>query len=359
MSATADLKKRPIAASICGAIALITGYLFFWPVPFDPAPDKALQPSPAGQGVFAKNNKMAEAEIIKTGHGPESIAIDKSGRLYTGLEDGRIIRIENGVSETLANTAGRPIGVEFDARGNLIIADIHKGLLSMAADGSLSVLVDSYQGEKMIFVDDLAIADDGKIYFSDASTHFTIGMEILEAFERRPSGRLFVYDPADGSTELLMDNLHFANGVALAADEAFVLVNETFSHRIQRYWLAGPRRGESELFAQNLPGFIDNITEAPGGGFWLAIVNPRSPQLDALVPSPFMRKLVWRLLTLSGNSPALHHSWAVKLSEDGVPLVSYEDDSEHIFNMTSVIEHEGKLYLGSLTEPQIGILPAP
>ncbi len=350
--------KLPVALLSAGA-ALLLGWLFFWPVPFDPAPDDPLSENPAGTGVFARNNLLAKAQIIPTASGPEGIALDSQGRIYTGLEDGSIVRIENAEATVLANTGGRPIGVEFDAQGNLIIADIFKGLISLSPAGDLTTLVTHYQGKKMIFVDDLAIADDGKIYFSDASAHWGYDSVLLEIFERRPSGRLFVYDPQDGSTSLLLDKLLFANGVALGPDDAFVLVNETFAYRIIRLWLKGPRAGETEVFAENLPGFLDNITEAPGGGFWLAIVSARNPLLDALVPRPLLREIVWRLVSATGADLAVHHSWAVKLDNDGTPLVSLEDDSGHIYDMTSVIEHDGMLYLGSINAPQVGILTAP
>jgi hypothetical protein len=51
------------------------------------------------------------------------------------------------------------------------------------------------------------------------------------------------------------------------------------------------------------------------------------------------------------------HSYAIKLNERGAPVASLEDDSQHIYMMTSVIEHNGRLYLGSLINDVIGLLP--
>ncbi len=58
-------------------------------------------------------------------------------------------------------------------------------------------------------------------------------------------------------------------------------------------------------------------------------------------------------------NPAEKHSYAVKLSPDGVPLVSLEDDSGHIYMMTSVLQHGDRLYLGSLLMDALGIIDAP
>ena len=357
---TGMAKRRPILAALCAAVALLLVYLLLWPVPFYPVAGPVRNANPAGTGIYAKNNALAAAQLVAVGHGPEGIALDKAGRLYTGLHNGDIVRQNaNGGFEVLANTGGRPLGLNFDADGNLVIADAMTGLVSMAPDGTLTTLATDFAGQKMIFVDDLAIASDGKIYFSDASARHAYGADILEVFERRPSGRLLVYDPRDKSVSLLLDNLYFANGVALSAGEDFVLVNETFEHRIMRYWLKGPKQGTADVFAENFPGYLDNITEGPDGSFWLAVVSARSDDLDALVPRPFLRKVVYRLMQLTGASPAAMHSYAVKLSPDGVPLVSLEDDSGHIYMMTSVLQAGDKLYLGSLIMDALGVIDAP
>ncbi len=345
---------------IVAVSAVALAYLLFWPVPFDPVAGPERAPNPAGTGVFAKNNDLAKAQLVKTGFGPEGVAFDARGRMYTGLHNGAILRqTKDGRFETVANTGGRPLGIDFDARGNLIIADAVKGLLSMSPNGSITTLVTDYQGKRMLFVDDLSIARDGKIYFSDASARYEYGSDILEVFEGRPSGRLMVFDPKNDSLTLLLDNLYFANGVALSRNQDFVLVNETFDHKVTRYWLKGRKAGTSDVFIDNLPGYIDNITEGPNGSFWLAVVSARTDALDGLVPAPFMRKIVWRVMQLTGGSPAQKHSYAVKLSAEGEPLVSLEDDSGHIYMMTSVLQRGDKLYLGSLTNDAVGVIDAP
>ncbi|MGC6535273.1 MAG: SMP-30/gluconolactonase/LRE family protein [Parvibaculales bacterium] len=349
---------------ICGGIsallAVLLAYLLFWPVPFDPVAGPVRAASPAGTGIYSKNTALAAADLVAVGHGPEGIVFDADGRLYTGLHNGEIVRQEtDGSFSVLANTGGRPLGLNFDAQGHLIIADAFKGLIALAPDGALRPLATHYDGKRMLFVDDLAIASDGKIFFSDASARHEYGHDIMEVFERRPSGRLMVFDPADGSLQVLLDGLYFANGVALSAAEDFVLVNETHEHRIMRYWLNGPKAGTADVFVDNLPGYIDNITEGPDGSFWLAVVAARTAALDRLVAEPFTRKIVWRLMQLTGANPAEKHVYAVKLSPDGTPLVSLEDDSGHTYMMTSVLQYGEKLYLGSLLMDAFGVIDAP
>ena len=58
----------------------------------------------------------------------------------------------------------------FDAEGNLIIADAIQGLISIDIDGKINTLSRKSDSDNipLNFVDDLDIASDGKIYFSDA-----------------------------------------------------------------------------------------------------------------------------------------------------------------------------------------------
>ncbi len=347
--------SRIVKLTLLAIIIFPVGWLLFSPVPFDPLP-QTIAPSRAGQAPFISNNLLAAADKVTVGEGPEGVAIDAQGRIVTGLEDGRIIRQErDGSINVIGETGGRPLGMDFDARGRLIIADAVKGLVALD-NGNVTVLADRFDGQTMLFVDDLSIDARGRIWFSDASQRYGFGHDSNELFEAYPSGRLMVFDPARNNLSVALDNLYFANGVAISKDQSFVLVNETYAARVTRYWLAGPRRGETDVFIDGLPGFPDNITEAPNGDFWLSLVAPRTSLTDRLASSPFFRKVIWRLTQLIGTGDIVQeHVWAVRLSPEGEVKEVLEDATGHLKMMTSVLEHENKLYLGSLTEPFVGI----
>ena len=78
--------------------------------------------------------------------------------------------------------------------------------------------------------------------------------------EHRPLGRLLVYNPETKTTTTLLDNLYFANGVAIGSDGTFVLFNETYMYRVQKYWIKGEKAGTSEIVIDKIPGFPDNIS---------------------------------------------------------------------------------------------------
>ena len=345
------MKKTSLAI-----LGTLLAYLLLWPVATDPVSWQAPQ-NQGYVGDFEQNNKLAKIEIIELTdtHGPEGLAL-LNGEIYTATREGWILKYNeaSGAITKLVNTQGSPLGLVFDASGNLLIADAYKGILSMAPDGTLTTLTNSMDGVPIVYADDLDLTEDGKIYFSDASTKFgaesnggTYAASLLDIAEHGGHGRLLVYDPADQSTKLVMDGLNFANGVATAADSSFVLVNETGTYRIQKYWLTGEKAGTAEVIIDNLPGFPDNIVRGRDGRFWVGLVSPRSQELDDISSYPILRKMVQRLpqfMQLAAES----YSHVIAIDGDGNVLTSLQDPNGQHHTNTGALETDDWLYISSL-----------
>jgi sugar lactone lactonase YvrE len=353
--------KRTILRSLISIVALLIGYLVAWPVPINPA---AWTPPTAPEltGVYAQNSELAKIERLKIdGFAPEDVAIDSQDRIYCGAEDGRIFRFQaDGTHpEVFANTGGRPLGLIFDHDGNLIVADAIKGLLSIARDTSISVLTTEADGVPFRCTNDLDVAADGTIYFTDASYKYRLTQLKDDLLEHQPNGRFMSYDPRTKQTRVLLRDIYFANGVAVSPDQSFVLVNDTGSYRVQRYWLTGPKQGQSDIFIDNLPGFPDGISSNGRDTFWLALVNRRDAALDSLHPHPFLKKVVWRLPNfLQPNIK--RYAFALALDTNGKVVRNLQDSSPQCFaQIANVVEHKGMLYFGSIGEHAIGRMPLP
>src|SRR5271165_6149087 len=160
--------------------AALFGYLLLAPIALEPV---AWQPLPAPSSVvgpYARNELLKGIERIARnfGKGPEAVAFDQQGRVYTGFDDGRVARFEaDGSGATLlANTGGRPLGVFVHPDGSVIVCDADKGLLKIDRNGQIAVLSTTADGVSYRFTDDLAVSQDGsKVYFTDASSKFGYG----------------------------------------------------------------------------------------------------------------------------------------------------------------------------------------
>lgn len=336
---------------IIGIILLIgILYLFLWPVDLDPAAYTP-PPNPGFQGDFAPNNKLAAGKLIlkDIGVGPEDIAMSPDSLLYTGFEDGRIIQfsMDGQLLKEFANTGGRPLGMKFDTNGILFIVDEKKGLLSIDTLGKITILATEVEGTKIGYADDLDIAADGTIYFSDATQR---SHDILqEIWELQPTGRLLSYHPKTKETKVEMEGLRFANGVAIGPDESYLLINETFGMVTHKYWLKGTKKGTSEIWKNDYPGFIDNITYNGNGTFWVAIPNKRILDFEPLYDKPFWRKVVKRLpASWSGAVEPPPFGMVVGLDVEGNVTHNLQDSTGRINYVTSVNEFDNALFIGSL-----------
>src|SRR6266536_3228894 len=350
------MTRRRILLTLLAIIAALALYLVAWPVPIKPAawtPPK----EPELTGTYAQNSELSKIERLRVdGFAPEDVAFDSQDRIYCGIEDGRIFRLQpDGTTPAIfANTHGRPLGLIFDQTDNLIVADAIKGLLSIAPDGNLTVLTTQAEGVPFRCTNDLDVAADGTIYFTDASSKFPLTELKADVLEHQPNGRLLAYDPQTKQTRVLLRDLYFANGVAVAPVKSFVLVNETGTYTVRRYWLKGSKQCESEIFFENLPGFPDGIASNGRDTFWLALVNRRDAALDGLMPHPFLRKVVWRLPTfLQPNIK--RYAFALGLDLNGHVVRNLQDPSPQCFaQIANVVEHKGALYFGSIGEGAIG-----
>lgn len=352
---------KKVILSILFLFSILCAYLLLYPVPIHPA-NWQPAPIPKYEGQYAANTLLKNIKHEFDGQclECEDIAIDSAGMVYGGSVNGDIIQFNRQTKErkVIANTGGRPLGLEMDRTNNILVADAHKGLLSVSQSGAITVLSTEHNGLPFKFTDDLEVAANGTIYFSDASHKFGIHDYKLDIFEHRPNGRLLAYHPQTKQTTLLLDDLYFANGIAISHDSSFVLVNETGKYRVTRYWLSGGREGTSDIFIDNLPGFPDGISRGDDGIFWLTLISPRTEQLDNLLNNTFMRKVVARLPAAMMPKPQ-RYGFILGLDKNGQIIHNFQDPDGGFFQAASVQQFKNELFFGSLAEDAVGVMALP
>ncbi len=334
-------------------------YLFFWPVSIQP---KIWNPEPAPElkGKFQQNNKLSTVNVKYKGQckACEDVAIDSAGAIYGGREDRKIMKFVKNSKKGIvfADTKGRPLGMDFDQKGNLIVADAYKGILSIDKKGNIKLLTDNYKGKKFGFPDDLEVAPDGIIYFTDASIKYPIKYYKNDVLEHGANGAFYSYNPKTGKTKKIIDSMYFANGVAVDPNGNFVLINETSAYRIRKYWLKGPKKGENEILIDNLPGFNDGISRGKNGIYWVALVSPRDSFLDKTMSYPFLRKVIARLPEAIKPKPQ-NYGFVLGIDKTGNIIYNLQDPTGKFAQISSVQQFGDSLYLGSLEYDGVGIYP--
>jgi len=158
------LKRFLLLVVLLIGAALI--YLLLAPTKIDPV---AWQPPvpPDLTGPYQQNSRLSSTQRLSLGEGkePEDVALDSAGRIYGGFNDGRIVQLQSDGTQprVFANTGGRPLGLAFDAQGNLIVADAVRGLLWINPNGEITRLVSGAQDGQFGCLNDVDVAADGTV----------------------------------------------------------------------------------------------------------------------------------------------------------------------------------------------------
>ncbi len=289
------------------------------------------------------------------GDAPEDVVVDADGFLWTGLIDGRIVRIDpTGSTRVLANTGGRPLGLAAARDGRLLICDSPRGLLAMHRDtGTIEVLADSVDGRRLQFCSNVVETSDGTIYFTESTSKFTYEHFKAPILEARGDGSLCRRDP-DGTVSTVVSGLYFANGLTPTVDESALVFAETQARRLSKYWLAGPEAGSATTLSANLPGMPDNLSTGADGRIWCAMVAPVNSAADLLAArAPLLRKVVWQLP--DRFQPQIEPTvWAVAFDPDTGDAVAGLHMTRPDFGLvTGLVEHDGRLWLSTIGYPTL------
>jgi ribose transport system permease protein len=321
--------------------------------------------------AYAVNDRLRDVYSIGVGQveSPEDVILDDADHLYCGSRHGDVLRFfppDYKQMEVYAHIGGQTLGMAFDASNNLCVCVGGMGLYRVSPDRKVEKLTDEtnrtlgsvIDDSRLRLADDLDIAPDGRIFFSEATIRYEMHDWRTDALEGRGSGRIICYDPHTERTHTVISNLIFPNGICVTNDGQSILFAETWGCTIKRYWFDGPNKGRVDTVISNLPGHPDNINRASDGNYWCGVIGMRSPVFDLAMRKPaFRTRMVKQLPEDEWISPNLNTGCVIKFNEKGEVLESLWD--LHGVNhpmITSMREHRGHLYLGGLSNNRIGRL---
>ncbi len=372
----------PIASMVLGVILLLAVYLDVrwlknrqkllnstYVSPGYYAQDPLPTTDPGSGSIFAVNDRLHDVEVIGLGQieGPEDVLIDREGNVYSGSRQGDIVRFlapDHKKMEIFAHIGGLPLGMNFDCDDNLVVCVGGMGLYMVTPQREVVKLTDEtnrspfsiIDDSQLRLADDLDIAPDGRIFFSEATVRYGAHDWPLDAIECRGNGRLICYDPKTKTTRTVLRNRIFPNGITCLPDGESLLFAETWACRISRFWFDGPKKGTVEPVLSNLPGNPDNINRASDGNYWVSLVGMRGPALDLAMKKPgFRRRMTRQVSPANWLYANINTGCIIRFTETGEILESIWDaGGENHPMVTSVKEHKGYLYIGGLSNNRIG-----
>ena len=126
---------------------------------------------------------------------------------------------------------------------------------------------------------------------------------------------------------------------------------------------AFPKAGLTEVFVESYPGWPDDIRFNGDGTFWVSLVMERLAIADWIQPHPWLKTFIanaigWAMpdsdtLWLGGAA------FLIGVDLEGNVVHSLRDESSRYLASTSSLEHNGQLFIGSISMNAIGVVPVP
>ncbi len=224
---------------------------------------------------------------------PECLTFDADGFVWAGGEAGQIYRISPEAQvETIANLGGFCGGVTWSPYGDLFVCNPTHGVVRVKPSGDWSVFVAG------MICPNYGLF--GTYYVTDSGNWM------------KRNGRLLRFAP-DGTSEVVLEQFGYTNGLALSADEQLLFMVESDSDRIYAVNLS---TGRAELYAENVGRLPDGLALDAAGDLFACCYA--SDEIYRIAPSG--EKMLYA-----------HDRWAILLSRP-----------------TNLVFHDGYLYVANL-----------
>lgn len=193
--------------------------------------------------------------------------------LFSDIPNNRIIRwSEDGVS-TYRQPSNYANGHTRDRQGRLVTCEHGTRRVTRTEwDGTVTVIADNYQGKRLNSPNDVIVAPDGAIWFTDPHYGIMTDYEGSKAEQELPCSVYRV--SAEGAIEAVITDMQGPNGLAFSPDGSRLYVADTgrmFTsdpRHIRVFDMVAGRPANGRIFHVITPGCADGIRVDTDGNVW-------------------------------------------------------------------------------------------
>lgn len=226
-------------------------------------------------------NPTAKLELLDaTSRWAEGPAYVPAGRylLWSDVPSDRMMRWDEGSGQvsTFRAPAQNANGNTLDRQGRLITCEqLTRRVTRTEHDGSITILADRIEGKRFNSPNDVIVASDGSIWFTDPTYGIDSDYEGRRATSEIGQSRLYRVDPSDASVRVAGDDFVQPNGLAFSSDERRLYVSDTGrTHvadgpaHIRVFDVDAGKLSGGEVFAECPVGFFDGFRLDEHGNVW-------------------------------------------------------------------------------------------
>ena len=273
-------------------------------------PNREQHAIPSMDGALSPNDRLdACTPIGEPIVGADDMVEGPDGALY--VSGGRqVLRLSGegyanrSLFATFDDDAG---GLAFHPDGRLLVCVAGKGLAAVDQTGRQS-WINQVADQPLNCLTSVVASPDGRIFAANGSSRNLPRDWCIDLMQKNHLGRLITCGPAFDRPEVLLDGLHYPNGLAVGSDSS-LWFTESWNHRLSRAPLRDRGIGAVSVVNGNLPGYPARLAKAAGGGFWLSLFAVRTHLIEFVLREDDFREEMMRTVDPSlWVAPALNTS---------------------------------------------------
>ena len=191
--------------------------------------------------------------------------------LFSDIPNNRILRYdeETGQVSLYRKPSNYSNGHTRDRQGRLISCEhFTRRVTRTEHDGTLTVLIDAFEGKKLNAPNDVVVQSDGSIWFTDPGYGILYAYEGQHAEFELPT-RVYRIDGETGQATVAIEEMDMPNGLCFSPDESLLYVSDTGDpENIRVYNVDGAHLNNGRVFAEMSPGKADGIRCDVHGNLW-------------------------------------------------------------------------------------------
>ncbi len=205
--------------------------------------------------------------------------------VWSDIPNNRMLRFDDcsGLVSVFRNPSNNSNGNTIDHQGRLISCEhLTRRVTRTEHDGSITVLSDRYNGQRLNSPNDVVVKSDGSIWFTDPPYGILFDYEGCRAESEIGACHVYRIDPVNRQTTIVADDFDKPNGLAFSIDEQFLYVVDTGITHTEN----GPKHirkidvnsdgkslGKSTIFADCTAGLFDGIRVDADGRIWASAAD--------------------------------------------------------------------------------------
>ena len=200
--------------------------------------------------------------------------------LWSDIPNNRVMRWceESGAVTVFRNPSNYCNGHTRDRQGRLVTCEHGTRRLTRTEyDGSITVLMDSFEGKRLNAPNDVVVHSDGSIWFTDPGYGILMNYEGYKAEAELPTN-VYRIDGQTGEVTVVADDFVRPNGLCFSPDEQLLYIVDTGrshkpdgpSHIRVFDVMEGQRLANGRVFVDMSPGGGDGIRCDVDGNVWAA-----------------------------------------------------------------------------------------